>query len=219
MAQRHQSIVQLSDCLSCLIKHIIDHPRTNDSYPITHESNGFGITSTWPRCGLTGLRYRVRVYSPFTALTLLETAFPCRMSQDVALSSAKNSWRENAITARLSYCFRLTFLTEFMNIYESISHLNLEQRCLAGGIFVVSSKCILTCRLMCYPEQRGHNSKKYETSKIWNFSLFGKKNPFKTELGGKVLDEECFLKYSGCRVENFRISTFHERRNRPCILS
>lgn len=44
-------------CLSCLIKHIIDHPRTNDSHPITHESIGFGITTTWPHCGLTGLRY------------------------------------------------------------------------------------------------------------------------------------------------------------------
>lgn len=54
--------------LSCLIKHIIDHPRTNDSHPITHESKGFGITTTWPCCGLTGLRYRVRVYPLFTAL-------------------------------------------------------------------------------------------------------------------------------------------------------
>lgn len=86
-------------CLSCLIKHIIDHPRTNDSHPITNESNGFGITTTWPRCGLTGLRYRVRVYPPFTAVTLLETALHHRMSQDVALSSAKNSWRE-----KCNYC-------------------------------------------------------------------------------------------------------------------
>ena len=38
----------------------------------------------------------------------------------------KTVGRKNAITARLSYCLCLTFLTEFMNIYESILHLNLE---------------------------------------------------------------------------------------------
>lgn len=61
-------------CLSCLIKHIIDYSITNDSHPITHESNGFVITTTWPRRGWTDLRYggqRVstvhgssRLYSP-----------------------------------------------------------------------------------------------------------------------------------------------------------
>lgn len=113
-------------CLSCLIKHIIDHPRTNDSHPITHEANGFGITTTWPGCGLTGLRYGVRVYPPFTAVTLLETAFPVACLRMWLSALPKTVGGKNAITARLSYCFRLTFLTEFMNIYESILHLNLE---------------------------------------------------------------------------------------------
>lgn len=81
---------------------------------------------------------------------------PCHMSQDVVLSSAKKTvGGKNAITARLSYCFRLTFLTEFMNIYESILHLNLETPphiCLARGIFFVSSKRGLAGRFKCYPE-------------------------------------------------------------------
>lgn len=113
-------------CLSCLIKHIIDYPRTNDSHPITHEFSGFGITTTWPRCGLTGLRYRVRVYPLFTTVTLIDTAFPIACLWMWLSALPKTVGGKNAITARLSYCFRLTFLTEFMNIYESILHLNLE---------------------------------------------------------------------------------------------
>lgn len=73
-------------CLSCLIKHIIDYLSTNDSHPITHESNGFVITSTWPRCGWTDLRYRVRVYPLFT---VIRDYISHRMSLNVALSSAK----------------------------------------------------------------------------------------------------------------------------------
>lgn len=61
-------------CPSSLIKHIIEQPQTNDSDPIAHESRGFAITTTWPRCGLTCLKCRVRVYPLFTAVTLLPTA-------------------------------------------------------------------------------------------------------------------------------------------------
>lgn len=113
-------------CLSCLIKHIIDHPRTNDSHPITHESSGFGITTTWPWRELTGCAYRVRVYP------LLRHSSPAfavaRLRMWLSALPKTVGGEKNAITARLSYCFRLTFLTEFMNIYESILHLNLNPR-------------------------------------------------------------------------------------------
>lgn len=78
--------------LSCLIKHIIDHPRTNDSHPVNHESNGFGITTTWPCCGLTDLSYRVRVYPLFNAVTLISAAFPVTCLTVSALP--QNSSRE-----------------------------------------------------------------------------------------------------------------------------
>lgn len=90
---------------------------TNDGHPITHESTGFGITSTWPHPGLTGLRYRVRVYPPFTGVRPPSPRGP-RRCQD-------RSRGKNAITARLSYCLPLTFRTESMNIYESILILHL----------------------------------------------------------------------------------------------
>lgn len=113
-------------CLSCLIKHIIEHPQTNDSRPITHESSGFGITTTWPRRRLTAVGFRVRVYPMCTAVTLLETAIPVAHLRLWRSALPKTVAGKNAITARLSYCFRLTFLAEFMNIYESILHLNLN---------------------------------------------------------------------------------------------
>lgn len=149
-------------CLSCLIKHIIDHPWPNDSHPITHESSGFGITTTWPRCGLTGLTYRGQSVSTVHRCNTPASPVACLWMWRSALP--KTVGGKNAITARLSYCFRLTFLTEFMNIYESILHLNLEtphhhphlsppHLCFAGGIFFVSSKCVLTARLKCYPEK------------------------------------------------------------------
>lgn len=58
-------------CLYWLIKHITGHLRTNDSHPITHKAEGLGRTTTWPRAGLTGLGYGVRVYLTVTAVTLL----------------------------------------------------------------------------------------------------------------------------------------------------
>lgn len=128
--------------LSCLIKHISSHPRTNDSHHLSHESIGCGRTTTWPWTGWSAATV------PFC---FLHRAFQL-------LALPKNSGREgkNAITARLSYCFRLTFLTEFMNTYESILHLNLNplpswlsspHQCWAGGTFNVSLKPILTGRV------------------------------------------------------------------------
>lgn len=91
---------------------------TNDGHPITHESTGFGITTTWPHPGLTGLRYRVRVYPPFTSVRPPSWRGP-RLCQD-------RSRGKNAITAKLSYRLPLTFRTESMNIYESILILHLH---------------------------------------------------------------------------------------------
>lgn len=58
-------------CLYWLIIHITGHLRTNDSHPITHKTEVLGRTTTWPRAGLTGLGYGVRVYLTVTAVTLL----------------------------------------------------------------------------------------------------------------------------------------------------
>lgn len=134
-------------CLSWLIKHIIDHPSTNDSHPITYESNGFGMLTTWPRCGLTGLIYRVRVYPLFTAVTLLKTAFPLFTSQDVALSAAKNSWREKCnyckIIILLPFDFSL-WIHEYIWIHlasQSETPVLPPYLCFAGGIFFVSCVC------------------------------------------------------------------------------
>ena len=146
--------------LSCLIKHIIDHPGTNDGLPITHESNGFGITTTWPRCGFAGLRYRVRVYLLFTAVTLPRRWFPRRTSQDVALSSAKNSWREKCNYCKIIILLPFDFsdwIHEYIWIHLASQsetppvQLSAPHLCLAGGTFFVSSKCVLTGRLKCCP--------------------------------------------------------------------
>lgn len=143
-------------CLSCLIKHIIEHPRTNDSHPITHESYGFGITTTWPRCGLTGLRYRVRVYPLFTAVTLLETAFPvaCLGMWLSALPKTVGGKKMQLLQDYHTASVWLFWLNSWIYMNPScISIWKPPHLCLAGGIFFVSSKCVLTGRLKCYLEK------------------------------------------------------------------
>lgn len=77
-------------CPSCLIKHIIDHPSTNDSNPISHESAVFGRTTTWP---LPWINWpQVRGQSASAVQRADTPPDGARTSRDAALP--KNSWRE-----------------------------------------------------------------------------------------------------------------------------
>lgn len=82
-------------CLPCLIKHIIDHRKNNDSSPVTHESIGFGITTTWPQCGFAVLDFRVRVYLLFTTVSLPAVglwALPIRKKKKMEVEKC-NYWK------------------------------------------------------------------------------------------------------------------------------
>lgn len=124
-------------CLPCLIKHIIDHRKNNDSSPVTHESIGFGITTTWPQCGFAVLDFRVRVYLLFTTVSLPAVglwALPIRKKKD---GSRKMQLLEDYHTASV-WLFSLNSWIYMNPLYVSIwktSHL-----CLAAGILLVSLK-------------------------------------------------------------------------------
>lgn len=147
-------------CLTCLIKHIIDYLKSNDSHPITHESDGFGITTTWPGGGLTGLRYGVRVYPLFSAVTLL--LFPSHVYGCGARVCHKQlEGKMQLLRDYHTASVWLFWLNSWIYMNPSCisiwnpPHLSPPHLCLAGGIFFVSSKCVLTGRLKRYPGKPG----------------------------------------------------------------